>query len=434
MAELVYAYASGAYGAILESSNLSMPTHRTVASHQSGAWYGVNIPGHGVTATFTIRVREILGSNPSAPTKMNKKFTFSNSYLESVHGIDYLNLGEENHYKTGLAAGHLLVKSDCKVIKFIKNPLIKIILKFLYLKHKTRLETIKFPEDYRDELRGYSDATRIPYKYLHLINLIYEIRGCSSFAFFNPDESLLVGHNTDLSKLFTKFITYFFRPLVTTVKISGKNSFVHVSFPLFIGVVNGFNKKGIAITSHDIGNIYIKVVKNNISTSCFSRMILEKAGSLDEVFDIAQNNFVYLAVNTLVASNTERKLAILEMYPSDFNLTIAENRPYVFITNHYQSEKMKKYHQGVFKGSMNRLQCLEQFLSGKTNISIEDAINLLKDRRNGLKRDFAGHSVTNIGTFQSFIFDVTNGDIYISNGKKPPVSLHGNYIKISGYL
>ena len=45
----------------------------TLASGASGSnLVGVQIsssaPGHSVTVTFTIRVREILGSNPSAPT------------------------------------------------------------------------------------------------------------------------------------------------------------------------------------------------------------------------------------------------------------------------------------------------------------------------------------------------------------------------------
>src|SRR3989338_2113112 len=42
---------------------------RAVVPYQSRAWYGINIPGYSVTVTCTIRVRVILGSNPSAPTR-----------------------------------------------------------------------------------------------------------------------------------------------------------------------------------------------------------------------------------------------------------------------------------------------------------------------------------------------------------------------------
>ena len=47
---------------------------------------------------------------------MNKKITFSNSYIESIEGIDYLSLREENYYKTGFAAGNLFLKSNYKII------------------------------------------------------------------------------------------------------------------------------------------------------------------------------------------------------------------------------------------------------------------------------------------------------------------------------
>src|SRR3989344_1573628 len=191
------------------------------------------------------------------------RLIFSNSCLESFDGIDYLKLEEENHYKTGFAAGSLFLMAKYKVIKILKNPFVKIILKFLYSKHKTRLQTIRVFGEYLEELRGYSESTKIPYEHLLLLNLMYEIRGCSGFAFFNPDGTLLLGHNTDVTKILAKLALRYFRPLVMNVTITGKNKFVHVSYPFFVGAANGFNNKGIAISSHDSGVVYHKVVENN---------------------------------------------------------------------------------------------------------------------------------------------------------------------------
>ena len=362
------------------------------------------------------------------------KLTFSNSYLESIKGIDCLYLNEENHYKIGLAAGTLFTRSDYKMIKLLKNPFVKIILKIFYSKYKTRLRTIRLPQEYQEELRGYSDATGISYNHILLVNLIYEIRGCSGFAFLNSDGALIVGHNTDVSKILAKFILRYAKPLISNVTIPGKNKFVHVSLPFFVGVANGFNEKGIAVSSHDAGDVYTKVIENNASAAFLIRMVLEKAQNINDVSRIAQNNFSYLPCIILVASEQERKFSILEVYSSDFSLTTVTNRSWITVTNHYQSDKMRQYHKAIKKGSMDRIECLQQVLSGKNGLSVKEAIEVLKDHRNGLRRDVTGYSVTNIGTFQSFVFNMAKREIYISNGNKPPVSLHGDFVKISTSL
>ena len=132
----------------------------------------------------------------------------------------------------------------------------------------------------------------------------------------------------------------------------------------------------------------------------------------------------------IVASAQERKAFVLEAYPSDFDFASFDHSSYVFSANHYQSNKMRQYHREVKKGSLDRLICLQQNLSGKINLSIQEVIDILKDHRNGIQRDTTGYSIANEGTLQSFVFDVTNREIFISNGRKPPVPLTGEYINI----
>src|SRR3989338_2293687 len=365
---------------------------------------------------------------------MNKKITFSNSYIESIEGIDYLSLREENYYKTGFAAGNLFLKSNYKIIRLLKNPLTRIFLWFLYLKYKNKTQEVHVPKEYQDELRGCAEATKIPYKYLLLINLIYEIKGCSGFAFFSSDGSLLLAHNTDVSKMLARLALRYMKPLVTDVSIPEKNNFIHIAMPLILGAINGFNDKGIAVSSHDAGGVYTKVVKNNTSTSCLVKMVLENAKSLADVQKIARENLAYYPGIMIVASEHEHKASILEAYPSDFDFVSFGGHSYVFSANHYQSEKMQKYHKVIKKGSLDRLTCLQGSLSGKNNLSVQEAIEILKDHRNGIQRDTTGYSIANIGTFQSFVFDVTKSEIYISNGNKSPVSLYGDFVKISTFL
>ncbi|MCL5666388.1 MAG: C45 family peptidase [Patescibacteria group bacterium] len=365
---------------------------------------------------------------------MNGKLQFRNSYIESIDGIDYLSLDEKNYYDTGFATGILLAKSGYKIIKLLRNPLVKILLWLLYLKYKIRIKGVSIPEEYQDELNGCADAIKVRYKYLLFINLIYEIKGCSGFAFYNPDGTLLLAHNTDVPEFWAKFAMRYMKPLVTKVSIPGKNCFVHVSHPLMLGALNGYNDKGIAISSHDAGGVYAKIIKGNTSASCAVKIILESAKNLTDVQEIARRNPTYYPRIMIVASEKENLTSILEEYPSDYNFINAKGCPYIFSTNHYQSQKMRQYHREFKKGSLDRLTCLMGSLSGKKTLSVQEAIEILKDHRNGIQRDTTGYSIANIGTIQSFVFDITNGCIYISNSNKLPVSLHGNFVKVHALL
>lgn len=338
---------------------------------------------------------------------------------------------EEGYYKTGFAAGSLFVKSNYKIIKLLKNPFVKIILWLLDIKYKNKIQEVKIPKEYQDELKGCAEATKIPFQYLLLINLIYEIKGCSGFAFFNSDGSLLLAHNTDVSKILAKLALRYLKPLVVDVTIPGKNNFVHIAIPLILGAINGFNDKGIAVSSHDVGGVYTKVVKGNTSTACLVKVVLENAKNLADVKKITQENPAYYPGIMIVASAEERKAFILEAYPSDFDFVSFGDSSFVFSANHYQSEKMRKYHKEVKKGSLDRLVCLKGNLSGKTYLTVQEAIEILRDHSNGMQRDTTGYSIANFGTFQSFIFDVTKGKVHISNGKRAPVSLNSEFVKIS---
>lgn len=360
---------------------------------------------------------------------MNNKLTFSNSYLEMIDGIDYLVLHEQDYHKTGFAYGSLLVQSGNKLILFFKSFKVRAIFSIVHFFKRKQLYSIKVPEQYKEELKGFSQASGIKYEHLLLANLIYEI-GCSGFAFFNSDKSLLVGHNTDTMKPLANLLLRKSNPLIVSVSIPGKNLFTTVSLPGFVGVANGFNDKGIAISSHDVGSIYHKRIQGNTSSSCVLRMILEEANNLKDVEQIAQNNPAYYPGLMLVASEKEQGFGILELYPGDMNFMLLSGQAYAYTANHYHSEKMQKYHKEIKAGSIKRYEFLKGCFMDKKDLSIDEAVTILKNTQHGTKRDTTGHSVANEGTFQSFIFNITNRNIYISNGKKVPVPLHGNFVKI----
>jgi len=357
----------------------------------------------------------------------SKRF-YSSSSIEIISGIDVLDLHEKDHYATGYAMGKLFIETENGFIAFLKNPFIKVILSILFVFKKRRMAEIRVPKQYTEELRGLSDATGIAYHHLLLVNLIYEIRGCSGFMFFNKNNELIVGHNTDTGTILARFLLKQTRPLVINVSLPNKNTFVHVSLPGFFGAINGFNDKGIALSSHDVGGLRSKVVPGNISASCLLRMILEEAKDLGDIGKITHENLSYTPGIYLIASDREKRVVIVELHPSEANIVVL-NQKFAFVANHYMSSHMQKYHRDIKKGSLQRIECLKECFSTVHVETVEQAITILQDHRNGTQRDTTGHSIANEGTFQSFVLAVTNQKIFISNGRKTPVPLHGTYIR-----
>ena len=83
-----------------------------------------------------------------------KKHSYGKSYIESINGIDFLYLNEDDHYKTGYAAGKLFVEAKNGLITFFKNPLTQMVLCALDCFKKRRMEEVRVPKQYQEELRG----------------------------------------------------------------------------------------------------------------------------------------------------------------------------------------------------------------------------------------------------------------------------------------
>ena len=64
-------------------------------------------------------------------------------------------------------------------------------------------------------------------------------------------------------------------------------------------------------------------------------------------------------------------------------------------------------------------------LATRTRAIPEEVIAMLRNYDNGLSHLQSGHSPTNEGTYQSMVFDVTGGRIFVSDGTRLPVSLSG---------
>lgn len=361
-------------------------------------------------------------------------YKFSNSYLKSKEGIDTLVLREKDCYSTGYAYGRLISKTERKFIKLFKNPLINLLGSLLYLLNRKNFKKLNIPQDYVNELQGYSDATGIKYPSLFTANFIFDILNkygfhCSTFSFFNNSGRVLVGRNTDCLPWLSKLILKYSRPLIITVCLPGKNKFTHFSIPFLIGAINGYNEKGIIINSHQIR--YAKEMEGDsfYPTTLIMRIMLESAGNIQEAKNIINKDIISRALNILITSTKEKKSALFELDSKKECATIFRSN-YACCTTHYQSRCMRKYQHEKGNGSRKRLESMKNFLENKKQLDVKDALTLLGDMSNGAKYLESGYSLSNEGTYQSFVLDPVKKRIYISNGAKAPVSYSGKYVAV----
>lgn len=357
---------------------------------------------------------------------------YGNSFIKKINGVDYMELNEKNHYETGFAAGKLLVMSDNPSVKLLKMFPIEAVLVASFKITEGYDKEFKVPREYLDELKGYSDATGIPFKELFFLNFSYDILrkfgfGCSTFVFFN--NSPLIGRNSDMDPIISELALHYGQTIVTKVSVPGKKSFVHAGIPLSVSVFNGFNESGIAVNTHEVLDVRERANNKKRATTLLTRVLLESAGSIKHAEKLIRKFPPHRPLNLMVTSNKEKDSRVFEInYPSVG--IVKPDGKYLACTTFFRTEKMSKFHRKPVALSINRLDTLNKVLGGKKKLSIKEAINLLRDHRDGLKHEGTGASVANNGTLQSFIFDMAKNTVYVNNGKKRPVPLNGEYIKI----
>lgn len=360
-------------------------------------------------------------------------YKYNNSYIQTENKISYLRLNEKDYYNTGYAYGKLLLKSGNPMVNFLNKRFAKIAVSVAHSITKKHCKNIKIPREYLDEIRGYADSTGIDYNHLFCINFCFDILKrygfhCSTISFFNKD-SVLVGRNTDLLPFLTRLALKYAKSLVVDVSIPKKRRFTHVSIPLFVGSLNGFNDRGIAVNSHQILFVKEKAKADNLATPLLARILLENASNLKSGELLIRKNTINRSLNILLTSRKEKRSIIFEINPSRINL-ICSNGP-LCCTTHFESKEMKKLHNGPINASKIRLKSMRNLIGKYDHVSYKDFIGILQNHANGLKYKESGKSLTNEGTYQSFILDLTNDAVLISNGDVKPVSLNGKYIKLN---
>ena len=371
-------------------------------------------------------------ADTQSATSPARQFAYGGSTLKIRDGIWHLRVQEAGYYESGFAIGRLLSLAEYPAVGFFMRRRIRFLVNLLYAATRRHFASIRIPQRYLEELRGYAEGSGLPYRTLFFMNFVFDILKkygfhCSSVAITEP-EATLVGRNTDLIPWIARAALRWFPPVVLDIAVPGKLRYMHVTPGLFLGVLSGFNERGIAMMSHQIAATREKSVPDSLATPLLQRMILEEGTDMAQVGSVIHANPVQRCVSDLITSSAEGLSRIYEITPEAIKVFDA-NEAWLCCATHFTDTELARLQRHETKVSQGRLTLMNA-LATKTRAIPEDVIAMLRNYDNGLSHLQSGHSPTNEGTYQSMVFDVTGGRIFVSDGTRLPVSLSGKYREI----
>jgi hypothetical protein len=352
--------------------------------------------------------------------------------LEVDYGIWRMNIRENDYYACGLAIGRLLTASEYPAVRFFRRNYVTAACALLYALMRKHFAQIHIPGHYLQELRGYADGTRIPYRTLYTMNFLFDVLKkygfhCSSVAVAESGMAL-VGRNTDLIPWIGRLALKWFPSIVLNTATQAKLRYVHVTPGLFLGALNGFNERGIVVLSHQVAATKEEAVPGNLATTLLQRMLLEEAVDIARAESIIGANPIQRCISNMVVSSTEGASCIFEISPTSFK-KLHGTESYLCCVTHFQDAEFSKLHRSSTATSESRL-LLMNTLAKKAKATPEDIIALLRNYENGIIHRGSGRSPTNEGTYQSLVFDFLQRRIFVADGRTLPVSLSGAYREI----
>jgi hypothetical protein len=226
--------------------------------------------------------------------------------------------------------------------------------------------------------------------------------------------NLLVGRNFDFSvgeEFAREKIVAFYRP-------DSGHAFSSITWGGFIGVVSGMNEKGLAVS--------LNAAKSGIPTSArtpvsiLARQILQYASTIEEAWEIATNNEVFVAESFLIASARDGKTVVIEKSPDAMALYDPEGDSLI-LTNHFQSpffQATERTRQNMEEGaSLYRWQRTRELLQDGGPLDVASMIRILRDQK-GLEDAPIGmgneKAINQLVAHHSVVFEPGKGRMWVS--------------------
>ncbi len=268
----------------------------------------------------------------------------------------------------------------------------------------------EFDNDILDEMKGFSEASGIPYEDIVVKLSGYGItkpaipHGCTQIAVLpgkTLNRHLLAGRNYDYTadKNLTDFILVLLYPDSFKSSI-GTSQFV-------FGRIEGMNDSGLYAGmsyAHGTGRN-----ENGFFFPIIVRMILDKCRDTGEALEMIKKIPHSCAYNYLIADKTNA--VAVEVSPPKIAVRNPENN-IIVVVNHYIKDEMKSEQKWLMPNSQNRYKIAASKLSNVNNI---DGLKkfLSAPMPEGVCQNYYNDY---LGTLWSAVFDLTDNTVWYSFG------------------
>lgn len=297
------------------------------------------------------------------------------------HGVPFLTLSG-SYYEMGLQYGILMRKElrdsfanfDAYRKAFIlglpwyARPFTELISRVSLWSMARRL-----PQEYQDELAGMAEGSGLDFDdilYCAFAPETFTI-GCSTVV-TREGGRLLVGRNLDYNPpSLGRF------PIVISFNPEGRHRFTSVGFVGFLGVLTGFNEKGVAV-SLDAVNRYRSYNSWDIPIAYKTRQILESAADLDEAHRLLRGYTSTRGWALTVADADELDATIFDLAGG----AIAENRmsgKHLFVTNAFVNASFRRRYMTASMATHPFVQARYDMIARRLEAGSVDDVDALLD-------------------------------------------------------
>jgi predicted choloylglycine hydrolase len=251
------------------------------------------------------------------------KSTFHSGAVYRYPGLPAMLEVSGDNYEMGLQYGALLKPEILQALDSWKKILVWMTddmgipypVMLAYAKMQIREMAARLPQEYRDEMRGVSDGSGVPYDTVAMCSLFYDFgegMGCTGLLMKGSGGAILQGRNNDTASYGGEE----FARMTVIVRHSpkGRNSFVHMDQPLYLGVETGYNDKGLSFGEETLFNR--KPDAGGHSLPFLIRKIMEEASSLQDIYPYFDKYHIIGSYGCVWADLDAGKGAVVELTPT----------------------------------------------------------------------------------------------------------------------
>lgn len=249
----------------------------------------------------------------------------------------------------GYALGHkqgVAIKEDIKVLydewlvpKLRTVPL----LIEIYAKAKAHNMEPFIPQEFKDEIRGLTEAVGIDYDMGLIVNAVPDIMelfrkpfGCSTFVTLparSASGGLIYGRNLDYGM--SDVLRSHWQP--TVFAKPGKHRILSINVPGMTGVLTAINDKGVMMSRMTSYNKDIR--SHGIPSMILFRQILETADTAEEAAEMYRRATRTVAVNVMITDANDA--LVVESTATRFEIRRPNDAGVLYAANHFETPELK---------------------------------------------------------------------------------------------